>query len=193
MQTGKQKHPSLNLWQEDVASRPCDVPQIPGKGRLARGDFSGRLPVPDSFNRRVWKVISVSGTGSKVLRRKIDSVRFLSWREPWRRAVPARRCQNGQRRAGTTVVIRSRVGPRLQGQLTAGWVGLQEIVEISAKGVNQDLEEGGGGKGILPVGTTGSEAPGRKCRWQLRATGACAALPRWAADRGDCVGCSCLA
>lgn len=48
-------------------------------------------------------------------------------------------------------------------------------------------------EGILPVGTTGSEAPGRKCRWQLRATGACAALPRWAADRGDCVGCSCLA
>lgn len=55
----------------------------------------------------------------------------------------------------------------------AGWVGLQEIVEISVKGVNQDVEEGGGGKGILPVGTTGSVAPGRKCRWQLRATGAC--------------------
>lgn len=41
----------------------------------------------------------------------------------------------------------------------AGWVGLQEIAEISAKGVNQDVEEGGG-KGVLPVGTTGSEAPG---------------------------------
>lgn len=75
-----------------------------------------------------------------------------------------------------------------------GWVGLQEIVEISAKGVNQDMEEGGGGKGILPVGTTGSEAPGRKCRWQLRATG-----PVWLCtsvadtDRDDCVGCACLA
>lgn len=32
-------------------------------------------------------------------------------------------------------------GAELQGPLTVGWVGLQGIAEVYAKGANQDLEE----------------------------------------------------